>query len=172
MLTDHCYFAKILGSPSGSKGRAKGCHLKHMTHPNLDPNQKPWQRDMAVWNGYQAAATEYHRSESWEPARSSHLAELRGMGPAPVVACSADDPFEFPLYWNTAWSSAPAYNSTANIQTTVSTKEGTTTCYIAISSNFNVFPKSSSSAPEQFDLNFTPYHLAAASGPVKNGTLK
>ena len=106
---------------------------------------------------------------------SSYMAlgfSMGGMGPAPVVACSADDPFQFPLYWNTAWSSAPAYNSTADIQTTVNTTGGTTTCYIAISSNFYVFPKSSSSAPEQFDLNFTPYHLAAASGPVKNGTLK
>ena len=95
-----------------------------------------------------------------------------GMGPAPVVACSADAPKEFPLYWNTAYSSAPAYNSSVNLQTTVNTTGGTTTCYIAISSNFYVFPKSSSSKPEQFDLNFTPYHLAAASGPVQNGSLK
>ena len=95
-----------------------------------------------------------------------------GMGPAPVVACSADPPHQFPLYWTTAYNSAPAHNSTANLQTTVNTAEGTTTCYIAISSNFSVFPKSSSAEPEQFDLNFTPYHLAAASGPVQNGSLK
>merc|ERR1719295_142283 len=95
-----------------------------------------------------------------------------GMGPAPVVACSADAPFKFPLYWNTAFNSAPAYNTSATLQTTVNTTGGTTTCYIAISSNFSVFPTSSSSKPEQFDLNFTPYRLAAASGPVKNGSLK
>ena len=95
-----------------------------------------------------------------------------GMGPAPVVACSADAPFKFPLYWNTAYSSAPAYNSTVDIQTTVNTTGGTTTCYFAISSNFSVFPTSSSSKPEQFDLSFTPYHLAVASGPVENGSLK
>ena len=94
-----------------------------------------------------------------------------GMGPAPVVACSADAPFKFPLYWNTAFNSAPTYNTSASLQTTVNTTGGTTTCYIAISSNFYVFPNSSSSKPEQFDLNFTPYHLAAASGPVTNGSL-
>ena len=97
---------------------------------------------------------------------------MGGMGPGPVVACSADPPHMFPLYWNTAWSSAPAYNSTVDLQTTVNTTGGTTTCYISISSNFTVFPTSSSSEPEQFDLNFTPYHLAAATGPVKDGTLK
>ena len=94
------------------------------------------------------------------------------MGPAPVVACSADAPKEFPLYWTTAYNSAPAYNSTANLQTSVNTADGTTTCYIAISSNFSVFPTNSSSKPEQFDLNFTPYRLAAASGKVQNGSLK
>ena len=95
-----------------------------------------------------------------------------GMGPAPVVACSRDDPFKFPLYWNSADNSLPAYNSTADLQTTVNTTEGTTTCYISISSTFSVFPNSSSPKPEQFDLNFTPYHLALASGPVKNGSLR
>ena len=95
-----------------------------------------------------------------------------GMGPAPVVACSRDDPFKFPLYWNSADNSLPAYNSTADLQTTVNTTEGTTTCYIAISSRFSVFPNSSSPKPEQFDLNFNPYHLALASGPVKNGSLR
>ena len=107
-------------------------------------------------------------------ASSSYMAlgfTKGGMGPAPVVACSADSPFKFPLYWNTAFDSHPAYNSSAELQTTVNTKGGTTTCYISIPSNFSVFPNSSSSKPELFDLNFTPYHLAAASGPVVNGSL-
>ena len=94
-----------------------------------------------------------------------------GMGPAPVVACSPDSPKKFPLYWNSADNSAPAFNSTANVHTTVNTTEGTTTCYVAINSNFSVFPNSSSPRPEQFDLNFTPFHLVFATGPVKNGSL-
>ena len=94
-----------------------------------------------------------------------------GMGPAPVVACSPDSPQKFPLYWNSADNSAPAFNSTANVQTTVNTTGGTTTCYVAINSNFSVFPNSSSTRPEQFDLNFTPFHLVVATGPVKNGSL-
>ena len=107
-------------------------------------------------------------------ASSSYMAlgfTKGGMGPAPVVACSANSPFKFPLYWNTAFDSHPAFNSSAELQTTVNTTGGTTTCYISISSNFSVFPNSSSSKPELFDLNFTPYHLAAASGPVVNGSL-
>ena len=94
-----------------------------------------------------------------------------GMGPAPVVGCSPDSPKKFPLYWNSADNSAPAFNSTANVHTTVNTTEGTTTCYVAINSNFSVFPNSSSPRPEQFDLNFTPFHLVVATGPVKNGSL-
>ena len=94
-----------------------------------------------------------------------------GMGPAPVVGCSPDFPKKFPLYWNSADNSAPAFNSTANVHTTVNTTEGTTTCYVAINSNFSVFPNSSSPRPEQFDLNFTPFHLVVATGPVKNGSL-
>ena len=94
-----------------------------------------------------------------------------GMGPAPVVACSPDSPKKFPLYWNSADNSAPAFNSTAKVHTTVNTREGTTTCYLKISSNFSVFPNSSSPRPEQFDLNFTPFHLVVATGSVKNGSL-
>ena len=94
-----------------------------------------------------------------------------GWTPAPVVACSAGSPFKFPLYWNTAFDSHPAFNSSAELQSTVNTTRGTTTCYISIPSNFSVFPNSSSSKPELFDLNFTPYHLAAASGLVVNGSL-
>ena len=94
-----------------------------------------------------------------------------GMGPAPVVGCSPDSPKKFPLYWNSADNSTPAFNSTANVHTTVNATEGTTTCYVAINSNFSVFPNSSSPRPEQFDLNFTPFHLVVATGPVKNGSL-
>ena len=72
---------------------------------------------------------------------------------------------------NSADNSAPAFNSTAKVHTTVNTREGTTTCYLKISSNFSVFPNSSSPRPEQFDLNFTPFHLVVATGPVKNGSL-
>ena len=93
------------------------------------------------------------------------------MGPGPVLACSADTPTAFPLYWNLeSKSSTPVASSTVAMDTSTQRVDGTTTCYITISSLFTVVPDKAAN-PEVFDLNKNATYLATAAGSVSKGML-
>ena len=93
------------------------------------------------------------------------------MGPGPVLACSADPPHSFPLYWNLeSKSSSPVASSTVVMDTSTHRTDGTTTCYITISSMFTVVPDKSAN-PKVFDLNKNATYLATAAGSVSKGVL-
>ena len=91
---------------------------------------------------------------------------FQAFGPAPVVACSADPPHSFPLYWHFDKASNPVADTSAVMDTVViRTKDGATFCYITMSAEFSVRPFSSS--PEQeVNLGNRSYFLVTAAGPV------
>jgi len=101
------------------------------------------------------------------------LSATGSMSPAPVIACSKDGKNSFTsVYWNDkTYNSAPAFNSSLVLYSTVQYVNCKTICHVAIASNFTIQP-TNTSTPMVYNLNSKSVHLLLASGPVLNGTIK
>ena len=94
-----------------------------------------------------------------------------GMGPAPVVACNAQDEQGPIINWNKgSIFSDPISNHSSMVESfEVSSSDGSISCSFILKSQFEFFPSGSDSV--SFDLNMNPSYVIMGTGPVTDGKL-